>query len=356
MNCRPLWFQPRPLSYFWQGKTDRREEHLTRGQPVAGNNHILKEGMVLFREGDQSDGMYVVRQGEVLIYLEKGGQEVKLAKVTGGAMIGEMALFDQKPRSASAKATKQTEVTKISNDDFKKILKQIPKWFVALMTTLSTRLRETNERLQKVESKTSGHKKPLEDVNKIIGVLSLIWHRDGTKEGKAWVLEREPAQEEIAKILDLELSVVKGVIDAFLKANLLVAKPNSYKKDVLHVANKGHLERFLEFTSHFTKTTPGEKSLSDTANEMLQTLLTIAQNSAYESVTVSLEDLCTEGERASIDTSKWKDELGKMKNLGEACKLVKVSNGIGFKIVKKDLPKVVEQYRVLQILNQSGVS
>ena len=323
---------------------------------MAGSNLMLKEGTVLFREGEPSDGMYVVRQGEVLIYLEKGETEVKLAKVASGAMIGEMSLFDKKPRSASAKVTKNSEVTKISNDDFKKIMKQIPKWFVALMASLSSRLRETNERLQKIETKSSGHKKPLEDVIKIIGVLSLLWHKDGSKETKSWLLEREPSEAQIMKILDLDHGVVKGVIDALVKARLIGSKPNSYKKEVLHVPNKGILEKFMNFCADFVKNVPGQKSLSPSANEFLTVLKDVAMESAYESVTISLEDACTEGERRSINTTNWKNDLASMKNLGDCCRLVKVSGGVGFKIAKKDFPKLVDQYQALLVLEQSGVS
>ena len=75
-----------------------------------------------------------------------------LQNLTSGAMIGEMALFDNKPRSASAAAITDVEFTHISKADFNRIMKQIPKWFVNLMSTLSSRLRVTNDRLNEAES------------------------------------------------------------------------------------------------------------------------------------------------------------------------------------------------------------
>ncbi|RYZ85460.1 MAG: cyclic nucleotide-binding domain-containing protein, partial [Proteobacteria bacterium] len=115
---------------------------------VSGKNKILKKGELLFKAGDSSDGMYVLRKGQIQIFLDKGGNDIVLASVAAGGMIGEMSLFDKKPRSASARAMEETEVTQISNDDFNKIISQIPKWLVSLMATLSSRLRDTNERLQ----------------------------------------------------------------------------------------------------------------------------------------------------------------------------------------------------------------
>ena len=321
---------------------------------MAGSNVILKSGQTLFREGDKSDGMYLVRRGELLIYLEKGGSEVKLAKVTAGAMIGEMALFDQKPRSASAKALSEVEITKISNEDFKKIMKQIPKWFVSLMTSLSTRLRETNERLQKTEAQQGAQRNPLEDLQKIVGILGLLWHKDGTKEAKSWLLERDPAELEVHRILGFPKDKIHKIIQALIESRLIGCKPNSYKKDVLFVPNRGETERFLSFTSEFAKNHPGKSSLSDPAMELLLTLGGMAAEAAYDSVTISLSDLCLEGEKQGANTTEWKNVLDECKQLGPGVSLVKVSDGIGFKVSKKDFSKLVDQYKILQKVGKAS--
>ncbi len=326
---------------------------------MSGANVILKSGQVLFREGDASDGMYLVRKGEILVYLEKGDSEVKLAKVTAGAMIGEMALFDKKPRSASAKATTDTEVTKIGNDDFNKIMKQIPKWFVTLMVSLSTRLRETNERLQGIEIKVKGGAKPLENVIKVVGVLHLVWHKDGTKDAKdskLWLLDREPAEVEISQTLGIERELVTNVISACIKAGLIQAKPNAYKKDVLNMANRSVIEKFLAFCHTFIKANPGRKSLSDSSMILLDMLREMAEESAYEAVTISFDEAVVEGDRRSLDSTNWKEDIKSFKNLGEGFSLTKVSDGVGFKIEKKSFPRLLSHYRVLHNLDKAGVS
>jgi CRP/FNR family cyclic AMP-dependent transcriptional regulator len=73
----------------------------------------LKQGELLFKEGDPSDSMYVVKKGRVSVFKLKGTQEVELAEVGPGQMIGEMAFFDRKPRSASIKATSDTEIIEL---------------------------------------------------------------------------------------------------------------------------------------------------------------------------------------------------------------------------------------------------
>ena len=82
----------------------------------------------------------------------------------------------------------------------------------------------------------------------------------------------------------------------------------------------------------------------------------LAQESAYDSATVSLEDASVEGDRNALDTAPWKDCLPFFKTIEGGVQLVKVSDGIGFKVDKKDFPRVMDNYRILDTLNKAGVS
>ncbi len=71
---------------------------------MAGGIRKLAKNEILFREGDPSDAMYVIKSGRIAITKAKGSGEIILAEKVGGEMLGEMAFFDSKPRSAGAKA------------------------------------------------------------------------------------------------------------------------------------------------------------------------------------------------------------------------------------------------------------
>ena len=71
---------------------------------MSGVSKKLEKGQLLFREGDPSDAMYVIKKGKITITKTKGDSEVELASMGPGQMFGEMAFFDQKPRSANARA------------------------------------------------------------------------------------------------------------------------------------------------------------------------------------------------------------------------------------------------------------
>tara|TARA_R110001599_G_scaffold66694_5_gene188635 strand:+ start:4786 stop:6663 length:1878 start_codon:yes stop_codon:yes gene_type:complete len=74
-------------------------------------------GEVLFEEGDEADAAYLILDGEVDIYRKAGNQEVLLATLKRGDIVGEMSLIDNQPRMASARIKSDTKMTVISRED-----------------------------------------------------------------------------------------------------------------------------------------------------------------------------------------------------------------------------------------------
>ena len=70
----------------------------------------LASGDVLFREGEVGDFAYQITSGEIEICKFTGDEYVTLSKLKKGDLFGEMALIDRQPRSAMARATKETIV------------------------------------------------------------------------------------------------------------------------------------------------------------------------------------------------------------------------------------------------------
>ncbi|MGZ5917906.1 MAG: cyclic nucleotide-binding domain-containing protein [Methyloceanibacter sp.] len=99
-------------------------------------------GEAIFEEGSEGDKMYVIRSGEVLI--EKGGKVIET--VLPGGIVGEMALIDGSPRSATARAKTDCEVAPITEKAFLFLVHETPFFAIAVMRTLADRLRRTNER------------------------------------------------------------------------------------------------------------------------------------------------------------------------------------------------------------------
>jgi len=98
-------------------------------------------GQEIIRQGDVGVGAFIIRSGKVDIVQEKGGKESKLATLGPGDVIGEMALLDEFPRSATARAVEPTTALGIQRWHFKGILESHPQLALALLPILSRRIR-----------------------------------------------------------------------------------------------------------------------------------------------------------------------------------------------------------------------
>ena len=108
-----------------------RHVDLFQGLPedeLGGVSELVKgvsapHGEVLFEEGEPGDCFYVVSKGAVEISksLPGGGTEKLEVRRTGGAF-GEMALLNDAPRSATAKALEETELLTLAREDFEELI------------------------------------------------------------------------------------------------------------------------------------------------------------------------------------------------------------------------------------------
>ncbi len=111
----------------------------------------LAAGEWLMREGDVGDTLYVVLEGVIEITKRSGGQEVVLALRGAGEVIGEMALLEQMPRSASGRVVQDSRLLKIGNEAFKQMLSTSPSASLALLRTFTMRLQNTEAMLRQQE-------------------------------------------------------------------------------------------------------------------------------------------------------------------------------------------------------------
>jgi len=104
------------------------------------NTVQLAPGQFLFREGDKGDKMYVLLEGEVDIFLG----DFVLETAGPGALIGEMALIDDSPRTANAVAKTPSKLAQIDRRRFHFLVQQTPHFATHVMKILATRLRHMN--------------------------------------------------------------------------------------------------------------------------------------------------------------------------------------------------------------------
>ena len=79
---------------------------------------------VLFKEGSEGNSMFIIKSGQISIYRSPYGDMKEVATLEGGNFFGEMSLFSEEPRNASARTLEESEVFLLKKEDFKKLLLQ----------------------------------------------------------------------------------------------------------------------------------------------------------------------------------------------------------------------------------------
>src|SRR5438445_6665100 len=102
----------------------------------------------LMREGEESTEMYYLQSGTLAVFKRKGDQEHQIGTIIAGELVGEMSFLDEQPRSASVKAMSECVLVVIPHDKLETTLDNLPKWFSALLHTLTDRLRKANARIR----------------------------------------------------------------------------------------------------------------------------------------------------------------------------------------------------------------
>jgi CRP/FNR family transcriptional regulator, cyclic AMP receptor protein len=118
---------------------------------------------VVFRQGEVGDAMYLVMAGELRARSMVGGMESVLATFSAGDFFGDMALFDNGPRSADVVANVDSSLLKISAANFYRLIREAPAlatpFLQATARTLSSRIRADNKRLTSISEQFSASRR-----------------------------------------------------------------------------------------------------------------------------------------------------------------------------------------------------
>jgi CRP-like cAMP-binding protein len=130
----------------WLARTFGRTEYLpiTREDATAlasaGTMIEKYKGTHLFREGTESDAAYVVHSGEVELYRMRGTTKNLIARLGPGAVVGDIAVFQDRPYLSSARALQHSKVLRLPRETLMPLLVTRPiiamRWLVAGLTQL----------------------------------------------------------------------------------------------------------------------------------------------------------------------------------------------------------------------------
>ena len=139
-RCARMAFEPDSAQLL-----SRLPTHLTTDLFAGGNPVKLAADQVLFLAGDPGDSCYRVELGLLKVTMvSRSGIERILSFIGRGGIVGELAIIDGLPRSASVVAVRDTALSRLTRAEFDAFAERHLELYKSMITLLTQRLRETN--------------------------------------------------------------------------------------------------------------------------------------------------------------------------------------------------------------------
>jgi signal transduction histidine kinase len=202
------------------GQLNSEELELLRG---IASERTFETGEEIFKEGDAGDGVYLLKEGAVEIsgLIAENVRRI-FSQVGPGEIFGEMAVLEDKPRSACARTLKPTTVYFVPREEMLRQIERSPALSLVLLREISNRLREFNhqylrevlqfERLAVIGRFSRSIVHDLKNPLNIIGITAeMAGMEQATPESRRLAIERIRRQvdrisELISEILDFTQS------------------------------------------------------------------------------------------------------------------------------------------------------
>ncbi len=113
---------------------------------------VYQDGEIIVRQGDHGESMFVIQAGQVEVVAEREGEETLLRVAQAGELLGEMAIFEKQPRSATLRALGEAKVLTIDKKNFMRRINEDPTIAFRILETMSHRVRELSNEIVRLKA------------------------------------------------------------------------------------------------------------------------------------------------------------------------------------------------------------
>ncbi|MCB0208482.1 MAG: cyclic nucleotide-binding domain-containing protein [Anaerolineae bacterium] len=183
--------------------SDSSLEMLTR----MATQQTFNPGQIILRQGNIGDKLYVIQSGKIIIYTtdESGKEILKLNTLGAGDFFGELALLDNKPRSANVRAMEATTVLILDQATFLQTIGQDPMLALDILRTMSLRMRQNINYALELTNR-------LTDSQRAIWKIIELGLQKGKFEGKEIHIEIDLVQDALANLSQLDEEAINWAI------------------------------------------------------------------------------------------------------------------------------------------------
>ncbi len=193
-------------------------------------------GEVIFFEGDIGNEMYIIKSGEIEIIREMGDSEIVLASLGENQFFGEMALFGDTKRSATVRASVDSELIVVNKQVLDAQFKKVPEWLVIMIKTIAKRILTTGKGIKINFSVNMQYS--------ILKAITLLLAEYGMQEEKGRSINLTLVRQEIENIVGITTDEVDHWLKKFNFVNLI--KIVSSKNKII-ISDEERIQNFLTY-------------------------------------------------------------------------------------------------------------
>jgi CRP-like cAMP-binding protein len=241
-------------------------------RPVQLNKRTLKSGDLLFEEGSRGRELFIVQSGRLGVYKKTAEGEAELAVLGPNAMVGEMSLLDNLPRSATIRAVEETTVLVINEGVFQAGLKKAPLWLASIIKIVVSRLRDANKRVDQtvLRDKERG----------LVSLLLLLLPAHKYEHASMIALSHDQVLVEAYYVCRLKKKEIHRNLDSLVKRNIVQLVEDTERRKHVCLKDLEVLRLFYEYlTLRSQQRTFRELSISAETIALLDNIAYVAQKS-----------------------------------------------------------------------------
>ncbi len=190
----------------FEGLSEAQLARLSDKAPVRA----YPKGAIVINEGDEAGTLFVIVSGAVKAYLsDENGKEVILSTQGSGEYFGELALFDDTPRSASVAATEPCKLMVLQKSVVQEAVRSDPDIALKLLKGMAGRVRRLTENVRTLAL--------LDVFGRLVRVMEdLAVERDGVR-----VIEPRPTQQDLASRIGASREMVSRILTDLARGNYI---------------------------------------------------------------------------------------------------------------------------------------
>jgi CRP-like cAMP-binding protein len=274
----------------------------TSDMSQQGTTIKLNPGQSIFNKGDPGGDLYFIKSGTVEVFTISDNQEVHLATLTSGEVLGVLTCLSQEKRMASARANDEVVAVKVSQKNFATLMEKLPKWMNIVLKEFTLRLNQMDDLYaeQVTENKSlSGQSISIlfiaSQLADTIGVLSDFISQE-YKGNKVVYVDR--LIEMASNMLGFSPTQLEKILTTYKDCGLIVSRMNGEKKkeyfECSQAAKLPWFANFVRSSKHGDNKKLVDTNISYKCREMLYGLFELTQKRDLDpnvSVTLSIPEL-----------------------------------------------------------------